>query len=74
VIRFGLNQWPLGLFQPTLTLCLTKEIIIPICGQQRFVCTGSNMTIMPALAAWSVVLWPGYCAGQYRRGLLFLRR
>jgi hypothetical protein len=70
-IRVGPNRvGPLGLLQPIADALklLLKEIVVPAKATPSLFIIGPIMTIMPALAAWSVIpVRPGSGAGQRQR-------
>ena len=75
-IRVGPNRvGPLGLLQPIADAVklLFKEIVIPTKATTKLFVLGPIMTIMPALAAWSVVPFgPGAALADVNAGLLLL--
>ncbi|MDB5791226.1 MAG: NADH:ubiquinone oxidoreductase subunit [Massilia sp.] len=75
-IRVGPNRvGPLGLLQPIADALklLFKEIVIPTKATTKLFVLGPIMTIMPALAAWSVVPFgPGAALANVNAGLLLL--
>ncbi len=75
-IRVGPNRvGPLGLLQPIADALklLFKEIIIPSKAAKGLFVIGPIMTIMPALAAWSVVPFgPQAVLANVNAGLLML--
>ncbi|MES2743340.1 MAG: NADH-quinone oxidoreductase subunit NuoH [Pseudomonadota bacterium] len=75
-IRIGPNRvGPLGLLQPIADAMklLFKEIIIPSKSSKALFVIGPIMTIMPALAAWSVVPFgPELVLANVNAGLLLL--
>src|SRR5438067_10031720 len=75
-IRVGPNRvGPLGLLQPisdALKLLL-KEIVVPAKASSALFVIGPLMTIMPALAAWSVIPFGSASAlANVKAGLLLL--
>jgi NADH-quinone oxidoreductase subunit H len=75
-IRIGPNRvGPLGLLQPIADAVklLLKEIVIPAKATKSLFVIGPIMTIMPALAAWSVVPFgPEAALANVNAGLLLL--
>ncbi|MGJ9417411.1 NADH-quinone oxidoreductase subunit NuoH [Massilia sp. CMS3.1] len=75
-IRVGPNRvGPMGLLQPIADALklLLKEIVIPAKATTKLFVLGPIMTIMPALAAWSVVPFgPGAALANVNAGLLLL--
>jgi len=75
-IRIGPNRvGPAGLLQPIADALklLFKEIVIPTKAQGALFVIGPIMTIMPALAAWSVVPFgPQVALANVNAGLLLL--
>jgi NADH-quinone oxidoreductase subunit H len=75
-IRVGPNRvGPLGLLQPIADAVklLLKEIVIPAKATRSLFVIGPIMTIMPALAAWSVVPFgPEAALANVNAGLLLL--
>jgi NADH-quinone oxidoreductase subunit H len=75
-IRVGPNRvGPLGLLQPIADAVklLLKEIVIPAKAAKSLFVLGPIMTIMPALAAWSVVPFgPEAALANVNAGLLLL--
>jgi NADH-quinone oxidoreductase subunit H len=75
-IRVGPNRvGPLGLLQPIADALklLLKEIVIPAKSAKSLFVIGPIMTIMPALAAWSVVPFgPQAALANVNAGLLLL--
>ncbi len=75
-IRVGPNRvGPMGLLQPIADALklLLKEIVIPSKATTKLFVLGPIMTIMPALAAWSVVPFgPGAALANVNAGLLLL--
>jgi NADH-quinone oxidoreductase subunit H len=75
-IRVGPNRvGPLGLLQPIADALklLLKEIVIPAKATRSLFVIGPIMTIMPALAAWSVVPFgPQAALANVNAGLLLL--
>jgi len=75
-IRVGPNRvGPLGLLQPIADAVklLLKEIVIPAKSAKGLFVLGPIMTIMPALAAWSVVPFgPEAALANVNAGLLLL--
>jgi NADH-quinone oxidoreductase subunit H len=75
-IRIGPNRvGPIGLLQPIADAVklLLKEIVIPAKATRSLFVIGPIMTIMPALAAWSVVPFgPQAALANVNAGLLLL--
>ncbi|MBD8532483.1 MULTISPECIES: NADH-quinone oxidoreductase subunit NuoH [unclassified Massilia] len=75
-IRVGPNRvGPMGLLQPIADAVklLLKEIVIPAKATTKLFVLGPIMTIMPALAAWSVVPFgPDAALANVNAGLLLL--
>ncbi len=75
-IRVGPNRvGPMGLLQPIADALklLLKEIVIPAKATTKLFVLGPIMTIMPALAAWSVVPFgPDAALANVNAGLLLL--
>jgi NADH-quinone oxidoreductase subunit H len=75
-IRVGPNRvGPMGLLQPIADALklLLKEIVIPAKATTKLFVLGPIMTIMPALAAWSVVPFgPEAALANVNAGLLLL--
>ncbi len=75
-IRVGPNRvGPLGLLQPIADALklLLKEIVIPAKATTKLFVLGPIMTIMPALAAWSVIPFgPEVALANVNAGLLLL--
>ena len=75
-IRVGPNRvGPLGLLQPIADAVklLFKEIVVPAKATKSLFVLGPIMTIMPALAAWSVVPFgPEMALANVNAGLLLL--
>jgi NADH-quinone oxidoreductase subunit H len=75
-IRVGPNRvGPLGLLQPLAdgVKLLLKEIVIPAKANSSLFVIGPIMTIMPALAAWSVIPFgPEAALANVNAGLLLL--
>ncbi|MEY4082967.1 MAG: NADH-quinone oxidoreductase subunit NuoH [Pseudomonadota bacterium] len=75
-VRIGPNRvGPLGLLQPIADALklLTKEIILPSAANKGLYLLAPVMTIMPALAAWSVMPFgPETVLADINAGLLFL--
>ena len=75
-IRVGPNRvGPLGLLQPLAdgVKLLLKEIVIPAKASAPLFVIGPIMTIMPALAAWSVIPFgPQAALANVNAGLLLL--
>ncbi|TFW31693.1 NADH-quinone oxidoreductase subunit NuoH [Massilia horti] len=75
-IRLGPNRvGPLGLLQPIADALklLLKEIVIPAKATTSLFIIGPIMTIMPALAAWSVIPFgPDKALANVNAGLLLL--
>jgi NADH-quinone oxidoreductase subunit H len=75
-IRIGPNRvGPLGLLQPIADglKLLFKEIVIPTKATTSLFLIGPIMTIMPALAAWSVIPFgPQFALADVNAGLLLL--
>jgi NADH-quinone oxidoreductase subunit H len=75
-IRIGPNRvGPLGLLQPIADALklLLKEIVIPAKATTKLFVLGPIMTIMPALAAWSVVPFgPDAALANVNAGVLLL--
>ncbi len=75
-IRLGPNRvGPLGLLQPIADALklLTKEILVPAAANKGLFLLGPVMTIMPALAAWTVIPFgPDVALSNINAGLLFV--
>ena len=75
-IRLGPNRTgPLGLLQPIADAIklLLKEIVVPAKASKALFVIAPVMTIMPALAAWSVVPFgPEVALANINAGLLFV--
>jgi NADH-quinone oxidoreductase subunit H len=75
-IRIGPNRvGPAGLLQPIADALklLLKEIVIPAKATKSLFVLGPIMTIMPALAAWSVIPFgPQFALANVNAGLLLL--
>jgi len=75
-VRLGPNRvGPLGLLQPIADAVklLMKEIVVPIRANKALFVVAPVMTIMPALAAWSVVPFgPETVLANVNAGLLFV--
>jgi NADH-quinone oxidoreductase subunit H len=75
-IRIGPNRvGPMGLLQPIADglKLLFKEIVIPTKATTSLFLIGPIMTIMPALAAWSVIPFgPQFALADVNAGLLLL--
>lgn len=75
-VRLGPNRvGPAGLLQPIADALklLTKEIIVPAKANKALFVIAPVMTIMPALAAWSVVPFgPEKALANVNAGLLFV--
>ena len=75
-VRMGPNRvGPLGLLQPIADALklMTKEIVRPAAAEKLLFYMGPVLTVMPALAAWSVVPFgPEFALANVNAGLLFL--
>jgi NADH-quinone oxidoreductase subunit H len=75
-VRVGPNRvGPLGLLQPIADALklLTKEILVPAAANRGLFFIGPILTIMPALAAWTVVPFgPDVALANINAGLLFV--
>ncbi|MBT0571467.1 NADH-quinone oxidoreductase subunit NuoH [Curvibacter sp. CHRR-16] len=75
-VRLGPNRvGPSGLLQPIADAfkLLTKEILVPAMASKGLFLIGPVLTIMPALAAWSVVPFgPDLALANVNAGLLFI--
>ncbi len=75
-VRVGPNRTgPLGLLQPIADALklLLKEIVVPAKANKALFVIAPVMTIMPALAAWSVVPFgPEKALANVNAGLLFV--
>jgi NADH-quinone oxidoreductase subunit H len=75
-VRMGPNRvGPLGLLQPIADALklMTKEIVRPTAAEKLLFYMGPVLTVMPALAAWSVVPFgPEFALANVNAGLLFL--
>jgi len=75
-VRLGPNRvGPWGLFQPIADALklMTKEILVPSAANKGLFFVGPVLTIMPAMAAWSVIPFgPDVALANINAGLLFV--